>query len=83
MAMTLADLAARVRRLDELMRGLAKELALWKDGNDPLLYLERQAYLKAIQEALTGIETARVVLAKARQRTAREGGLGNEELLPP
>jgi hypothetical protein len=81
--MTLADLAARVRRLDELMRGLAKELALWKDGNDPLLYLERQAYLKAIQEALTGIETARVVLAKARQRTAREGKLGNEEPLPP
>jgi hypothetical protein len=67
--MTLADLAARVRRLDELMRGLAKELALWKEGNDPLLYLERQAYLKAIQEALTGIETARVVLAKAQQRT--------------
>jgi hypothetical protein len=72
--MTLADLAARVRRLDELTRGLAKELALWKDGNDPLLYLERQAYLKAIQEALGGIEAARVVLAKARQRTAREGG---------
>jgi hypothetical protein len=67
--MTLADLAARVRRLDELMRGLAKELALWKEGNDPLLYLERQAYLKAIGEALTGIETARVVLAKAQQRT--------------
>ncbi len=72
--MTLADLAARVRRLDELMRGLAKELALWKEGNDPLLYLERQAYLKAIQEALAAIETARVVLAKARQRTAREAG---------
>jgi hypothetical protein len=70
--MTLADLAARVRRLDELMRGLAKELALWKEGNDPLLYLERQAYLKAIQEALTAVETARVVLAKARQRTARD-----------
>jgi hypothetical protein len=71
--MTLADLAARVRRLDELMRGLAKELVLWKEGNDPLLYLERQAYLKAIQEALTGIETARIVLAKARQRTQGKG----------
>ncbi len=71
--MTLADLAARVRRLDELMRGLAKELALWKEGNDPLLYLERQAYLKAIQEALTAVETARIVLAKARQRTEDKG----------
>jgi hypothetical protein len=69
---TLAALAARVRRLDELMRGLAKELAVWKEGNDPLLYLERQAYLKAIQDALTGVETARVVLARARQRAERQ-----------
>jgi hypothetical protein len=79
--MTQADLVARVRRLDELMRGLAKELVLWKEGNDPLLYLERQAYLKAIQDALTGIETARIVLAKARQRTTQDkanGGTGSE-----
>jgi hypothetical protein len=69
---TLADLAARVRRLDELMRGLAKELAVWKDGDDPLLYLERQAYLKAVHQALSGIETARVVLARARQRAERQ-----------
>jgi hypothetical protein len=70
--LTLADVAARVRRLDELMRGLAKELAVWKEGADPLLYLERQAYLKAIQGALNEVETARVILAKARQRTARK-----------
>jgi hypothetical protein len=69
---TLANLTARVRRLDELTRGLAKELAVWKEGNDPLLYLERQAYLKAIQEALSGVETARVVLARARQRAERQ-----------
>jgi hypothetical protein len=66
--MNLTDLAARVRRLDELMRGLAKEVALWKDGNDPLLYPERKAYLKGIQDALAGVEAARVVLAKARRR---------------
>ena len=66
--MTVADLAARVRRLDELMRGLAKEVALWKGGNDPLLYGERKAYLKAIQDALAGAEAARVVLARAQRR---------------
>ena len=64
----LADVAARVRRLEELTRGLAKEVSLWKEGNDPLLYLERKAYLGAIQDALAGVEEARVVLARARQR---------------
>jgi hypothetical protein len=63
--MNLADLRARIRRLDELARGLAKEVALWKAGNDPLLYLERKAYLGAILDALAGVEAARVVLAKA------------------
>lgn len=69
---TLTDLAARVRRLDELMRGLAKEVVLWKACDDPLLYLERKAYLKAIQEALSGVESARVALARARQRLEQE-----------
>ena len=73
--MKLHDLTARVRRLDELSRGLAKEVALWKECNDPLLYLERKAYLGAIQDALAGVEEARVVLAKARQRLERESGL--------
>jgi hypothetical protein len=70
--MNLTDLAARVQRLDELARGLAKEVTLWKACNDPLLYLERKAYLNAIQDALAGVETARVVLAKSRQRLEHE-----------
>jgi hypothetical protein len=63
-----ADVRARVRRLEELTRGLAKEVTLWREGNDPLLYLERKGYLNAIQDALAGVEAARVVLAKACQR---------------
>ena len=70
--MNLADLAARVRRLDQLSRGLSKEVTLWQACNDPLLYLERKAYLKAIQQALAGVEDARVILAKVRQRLERE-----------
>jgi hypothetical protein len=66
--MNLTDLKTRVRRLDELARGLAKEVALWKKGSDPLMYLERKAYLAAIQDALAGVEAARVVLAQAYQR---------------
>jgi hypothetical protein len=66
--LTLPDVITRIQRLDELTRGLAKEMLLWKDGTGPLLYLERMAYLRAIQDALAGIETARIVLARARQR---------------
>jgi hypothetical protein len=70
--MTVTDLKVRVERLDELARGLSKEVVLWKEGSDPLLYLERKAYLKAIQDALAGVEEARVVLARARQRLEDE-----------
>jgi hypothetical protein len=34
----------------------------------PLLYRERQDYLAAIRAAVSGVEGARVTLAKARQR---------------
>jgi hypothetical protein len=49
--MNLSDLSARALRLDQLSRGLAKEVILWKACNAPLLYLERKAYLAAIQNA--------------------------------
>jgi hypothetical protein len=45
---------------------LAKAVVLWNECNDPLLYLERRAS--------AGVEGARVVLAKARQRL--EGARG-------
>lgn len=70
--MTWNDLRARVCRLDQLARGLAKEISLWRSCNDPLLYLERRAYVGGIQDALAGVETARVALAKACQRDQSE-----------
>jgi hypothetical protein len=72
--MTVNDLAARVRRLEELSIGLASEVVRVKQANDPLLYLERKAYLKGLQDALAGVEAARVALALARQRL--EGARG-------
>lgn len=66
--MNLDDLRARIARLDQLGRGLAKEVTIWRQGNDPLLYLERKAYLGAIQDALAGVEAARVLLGKVCQR---------------
>jgi hypothetical protein len=78
--LTLSDLISRIGRLDELTRGLAKEVLLWKEATDPLLYLERKAYLRAIQDAVAGVETARVVLARARQRIeSLESGIPDEK----
>jgi hypothetical protein len=64
---TLNQIGARVERLDQLSRGLAREISLIREANDPMLYLERKAYLAALGDALEGIENARIVLAKARQ----------------
>lgn len=66
--MQVNDLESRIDRLQQLSRGLAKEVVMWKQGDDPLLYLERKAYLSAIMDALAGVESARVVLAKVLQR---------------
>jgi len=66
--MNLSHLRGRIDRLDRLARGLAKEVTLWNGANDPLLYLERKAYLTAIQNTLSGAESARVALTKAVQR---------------
>jgi hypothetical protein len=67
--MTVQDIAARVKRLDALARGLAKELAEVR-GNTVtvLLYRERRGYLEALANALDGVESARIVLARARRR---------------
>jgi hypothetical protein len=72
-----AELARRILRLDQLMRGMSREVLIWRRGNDPLLYAERQAYLEAIQDALAAVEAARVVLVRARQRIDRDATPGS------
>jgi hypothetical protein len=71
---TTMGIEARHERLAELARGLAKELVIIKEGNDPLLYLERREYVSAMGDALAGVETARVALAKALHRIQDGGG---------
>jgi hypothetical protein len=75
------DIEGRGRRLDEPARGLAKEVGIIKKADDPLLYLERKAYLGAIQDAIAGVEAARVVLAQVCQRLGgqRRADRGHEE----
>jgi hypothetical protein len=63
------DLAARVKRLDALARGLAKELAaVQADTLTVLLYRERRGYLEALHRAIGGLEDAGVTLARALRR---------------
>jgi hypothetical protein len=57
-----------MRPLDQLSRGLGLELTIIQKADDPMLYLERRAYLMAMHAALSGVEAARVTLAKACQR---------------
>src|SRR5207253_2988235 len=62
--MNLADLRARMRRLATLVNGLGQEESLWRKCGAPVLAVDREAYMKAINEAIHGLETARVTLAK-------------------
>jgi hypothetical protein len=58
----LTHLKARIERLDQLARGLAMEVGLQRGAEDVLLFRQRWQYLAALQDALAGVEAARVVL---------------------
>lgn len=77
--MNLLDLQARIQRLEQLARGLAREASLWKDTNDLMLYRERKAYVNAVMDALTAVETARVTLTHAHKRLGRDQDPANAE----
>lgn len=81
------ELDARVRRLEELARGLAKEMTLWRGGEGPLLYLERRSYLDALRDAVAGTEAAAAVLTRASKRlrdeAARQARPPHEPEVPP
>lgn len=67
----------RARRLEEVLRVLALECIASRYGGDPLLRLERRAFLGALREGLEGVERARAALmAVARRLRSREGGEG-------
>ena len=69
--MTAAAISARVRRLNELALGVSREVQLVGQA-DIFLYVERREYLTALHRMCAGMESARVVLAKARQRNDKE-----------
>jgi hypothetical protein len=80
--MTLKHISARIRRLDSLFIGLHREISKIARGDDPMLYLERQAYLKALYSTTAALENARVILARARRRIESSGGGGGRPSSP-
>ena len=72
--MTIEDIHRRISRLTELSIGLNQERVAWEEAQDPLLYLERKAYLAAVRAAIAGVEEARVVFVRASQRIERKAG---------
>jgi hypothetical protein len=64
----LADIRRRVKRLERLAMWLSKELSIIGKGEDPLLYRERKQCMESMRHALSGVEVARIILAKAAQR---------------
>jgi hypothetical protein len=66
--MNLTDFRSRIHRLEQLVAGLSKELNLWKDCDGPILYVDRLEYTRGIDQAIHGLETARLAMVKVCQR---------------
>jgi hypothetical protein len=69
--MTIDHVAARTKRLEQLGLAFTREEYIIRQGDDPLLYVERQEYMAALRAVVSGAETARLVVARARQRLER------------
>ena len=72
MQLELADFKARIERLNQIARGLSREVGLQRGAEDVLLFRERRQYLRAVQEALAGADAARVVLEGVVKRMQRD-----------
>jgi len=64
----LHSIRPRIPRLRELVAELVQEYLLVQSQESPLRDGERRAYLIGIQEAIAGLDQARVVLGKAVRR---------------
>jgi hypothetical protein len=70
------DIAGRIQRLERLALGLQAEAWRFQDCVCPLLRDERWSYILALRGAASRLESARVILAKARQRLRRQAREG-------
>lgn len=67
--MNVKSIKTRVDRLAQIREGFAREVReLGRPLRDPLMGMERKAYLKALADAIDAIERARAVLSEAHKR---------------
>jgi hypothetical protein len=69
----LKDIKARLPRLRERIDELAREIALWKHQETPLLPLEKHQYLEDLHDALAGLDEGLQVLGKRQSGSRRWG----------
>ena len=69
--LTIDDVRQRAERLERLAQGLCRERARARLARPPLPLRERRMYLCALDDALFGVEGARLALARAIQRLGR------------
>ena len=72
--MQLEQIEARMQRLNELAMKLMEERDRWRRDMQVLHGHEREAYNKALTEAIRGLEGARIALAAALFRITSAGG---------
>ena len=65
-------LRARIRRLEELSRGLAIDEETFRTASCPILADEREKHRDGLRQAISGVETARLALVMACQRIDKE-----------
>jgi hypothetical protein len=68
MGIYLKEMQARVRRLEQLALGLAREDDIWKEVDHPLTATEVKEYREAIYNASSALSKARKALALACTR---------------
>jgi hypothetical protein len=66
--MNLTQLRSRLKRLEELSLGLAREESLWRKEMAFLMHSERALYLNAMSRAHKAIEEARSTLTRICER---------------
>jgi hypothetical protein len=65
-------LRKRIHRLEELSLGLSRDEEHFRTCSCPIVSDEREKYREGLQQAIAGVETARLALVMACQRIDRE-----------
>jgi hypothetical protein len=81
--LTVDDLRNRIDHWEEVVKNFEQEFFIIKAANDPMYFLEWEAYLAGIRKVVEGCEDARIAMAKARQRIDAQANARNVKIGDP